>query len=387
MESDAYHKLSITSKVQLLKIMNKLIISGVIIMTLLTGCTKQINSILPNVYLDFMDKKGVYIGCEGNFMYGNASLSFYDKNEKKVYNQIFYNTNNFPIGDVLQSVKIKNDLLYLMVNNSGKIYIANKNNMTYQSKIIGLTSPRYINFIDDKKAYVTDLYSPAIAVINTESNEVINGIMIGFSTEGNVKSTEEMVRYKNKIFTCSWSNSNQVYRIDTKTNTIIDSIQVTKQPNSLVIDMNNKLWVMCDGSYTGSPYGKVNAALCRIDAETFTLEKTFTFSDDKVQPSRLNIDATGENIFYIYGTHAGGEDNYGVYKMSVEDNQISYTPFIEANDKIIYSLGIDHDNGDIYVGDAIDYAQAGVVYRYNKNAILIDSFKTGIIPSSFAFKY
>ncbi len=353
----------------------------------LGGCNEPFGSMEPNVYVDFTGRRGVFIGCEGNFMYGNASLSFYDKQTKEVYNQVFYGTNNFPMGDVLQSVKIQGDLLYMMVNNSGKIYVADKNSMVYKSKISGLTSPRYINFLGGDKAYVSDLYSPAIAVIDTRLNEVTGGVMIGFAEGGTPRSTEEMIRYKDFIYTCSWSYCDQVYKIDTRTDKVVDSLRVTKQPNSLVLDKNNKLWVMCDGAYVGSPYGKVNGALCRIDAETFTIEKTFVFSDETVQPSRLRLDASGENIYYVYGRHKSGGDDYGIYKMSVDSPTTPTQPFIKTGDKLIYSLGIDNSDGDIYVGDAIDYSQAGMIYRYNSEGELVDNFRAGIIPGSFAFKY
>lgn len=57
---------------------------------------------------------------------------------------------------------------------------------------------------------------------------------------------------------------------------------------------------------------------------------------------------------------------------------------------MIYGLAIDSTNGEIYVGDAIDFEQPGVVYRYRdtgQGAELVDSFGVkGMLPSAFAFK-
>jgi hypothetical protein len=51
-----------------------------------------------------------------------------------------------------------------------------------------------------------------------------------------------------------------------------------------------------------------------------------------------------------------------------------------------YSLAIDPENSEIYVGDAIDHSQNGIVHRYSSVGMLIDEFKVGISPGNFAFK-
>ncbi len=40
----------------------------------------------------------VIILNEGNFMYGNSSISYYDASSRKVQNDVFYNQNGFPTG-------------------------------------------------------------------------------------------------------------------------------------------------------------------------------------------------------------------------------------------------------------------------------------------------
>jgi len=49
-------------------------------------------------------------------------------------------------------------------------------------------------------------------------------------------------------------------------------------------------------------------------------------------------------------------------------------------------MAIDPNTSEIYLGDAIDHRQNGMVYRYSVSGKLIDEFKVGISPGNFSFK-
>ena len=71
--------------------------------------------------------------------------------------------------------------------------------------------------------------------------------------------------------------------------------------------------------------------------------------------------------------------------MNINDQTLPTTAFIANNSNTFYGLGIDPVNQDVYVSDAIDYVQNGIIFRYSSSGSLIHQFNSGIIPGAFLF--
>ncbi len=78
--------------------------------------------------------------------------------------------------------------------------------------------------------------------------------------------------------------------------------------------------------------------------------------------------------------------NNDVWKLSITAVNFPNEPFIPQLNRLFYALGVDPINADVYVSDAIDYMQAGVVFRFANSGQAIDTFKVGIVPGYFCFK-
>ncbi len=336
------------------------------------------------------NKKGhdVFIINQGNFGYGNSSLSYYDPVAKTVINNVFYGTNGLPLGDVANSMVTRDSLGYIVVNNSGKIYIINENTFQYVGKITGFTSPRNMCFISDSKAYVTDMYSKTIQVVNPKTMQITDSINIdNHNPDFTQHTSEQVVLYNGLAFVNSWSYDDKILVVNTNTDQVVDSITVTKQPNTMVLDKNDHLWVLSDGGYSGSPYGQVNAALTEIDAKTRQVMKTFTFPEMAASPTGLCLNPSGDTLYFLkpsaYGTTISSP---GVYAMSISDQNLPALPVIPQDNRSFYALGVDPGNGTIYVSDAKDYSHSGEVYVYSPAGQVQDSLTAGIIPGGFCFK-
>ena len=318
---------------------------------------------------------GLFITNEGNFQYGNATLSYYDPETREVQNEVFYRANGMKLGDVAQSMTIRDGIGWVVVNNSHVIFAIDVNTFKEVGRITGFTSPRYIHFLSDEKAYVTQIWDPRIFIINPKKYEITGYIECPGMDFGN-GSTEQMVQYGKYVYVNCWSYQNRILKIDTVTDKVVGELTVGIQPTSLVMDKNYKIWTITDGGYSGSPYGYEAPSLYRIDAETFTVEKQFKFNLGDA-PSEVQLNGAGDKLYWI---------NKDIWSMDVDDERIPVRPFIEYSNTLYYGLTVSPASGDVYVADAIDYQQPGIIYRYTAEGRLVDQFYVGIIPGAFCWK-
>ena len=189
-------------------------------------------------------------------------------------------------------------------------------------------------------------------------------------------STEQMVQYGKYVYCNCWSYQNRIIKIDTETDQVVDELKIGIQPTSLVMDKYNKMWTITDGGYEGSPYGYEAPSLYRIDAETFTVEKQFKFKLGD-WPSEVQLNGDRDKLYWI---------NKDIWCMDVTASRVPVRPFLEYSGTIYYGLTVNPANGEVYIADAIDYQQQGMIYRYSLDGELIDEFYVGIIPGAFCWK-
>ena len=318
---------------------------------------------------------GLFITNEGMFQYGNATLSYYDPETKSVENEVFYRANAMKLGDVAQSMTIRDGVGWIVVNNSHVIFAIDINTFKEVGRITNLASPRYIHFVSDEKAYVTQIWDNRIFIVNPKRYEITGYIECpNMAMESG--STEQMVQYGKYVFVNCWSYQNRILKIDTETDQVVDELIVGIQPTSLVMDKNYKLWTITDGGYEESPYGYETPSLYRIDAAKFEIEKQFRFKPGD-SPSEVQINGEGDKLFWI---------NKDIWSMDVEADRVPVRPFLKYRDTKYYGLTVNPRNGDVYVADAIDYQQQGVIYRYTADGEPVDEFYVGVTPGAFCWK-
>ncbi|MBR2051958.1 MAG: hypothetical protein IJ961_05745, partial [Bacteroidales bacterium] len=87
-----------------------------------------------------------------------------------------------------------------------------------------------------------------------------------------------------------------------------------------------------------------------------------------------------ENIYFLNG----GFGTLSLYKMSVDEDALPTTPFINSQSKVFTNVIVSED-GDIYLTDVKDYVQNGEILRYTSEGEFVTSFSAGIIPGAMMF--
>ena len=345
----------------------------VLLMLAIVACNKDddFGEITPDSP-GYKPGNGVFIINEGNFGNGNGSLSFLNLDSLSMYNNIFYHANQRPLGDVPQTMTISGDTAWIVVNNSGKVEVVDLTNMSSISTIGGFQSPRFFLSVTNQKAYVSDFVDEGIFVVNKQN----------FSIEGKVSlgcSSEQMLLAEGKVFVAFWSNygfshleNNKLMVIDADSDQVIDSVFVGKEPNSLVLDNEEKLWVLCSGGFAAEE----KPSLWRIDPINHEIITSLIFPDINNSPTSLCANGRGDTLYFL---------NQGVFRLAIDSQQLPDEPIITEDEHLFYTLGINPITSEIFTSDAIDYQQRGLILRYRPDGDFIDSFRAGIIPGRFVF--
>jgi hypothetical protein len=172
-----------------------------------------------------------------------------------------------------------------------------------------------------------------------------------------------------KVYAVESGGAN-VYMIDPYTDVIEDSINVGWAPNSIREDQNGKIWVISYGAFDGS----MAATLTRIDPSDNGIEMQWDFPTGT--PSDLEINEAGDAVYFV---------NNDIFRMDITATSLPGGPLIAADGRTLYGLGIDEEENMIYVSDAIDFQQIGMIYRYAMDGNEVDNFTAGIIPGDFYF--
>lgn len=343
-----------------------------ILLVFLASCMKWEYTIQEDFTLP---KNVLFVINEGNFQYGNATLTYYDPLLQTAENEVFLRSNGMKLGDVAQSMTIRGDIAWLVVNNSHVVFAINTTTLKEVGRIVNLTSPRYMHFISDEKAYITQIWDNRIFIVNPKRYAITGYIQVPNMTMES-GSTEQIVQKGKYVYINCWSYQNRILKIDTETDQIVGELTIGIQPTSLVLDANGKLWTVTDGGYEGSPYGYEAPALYRINPEEMRVEQRFDFEFGQ-SPSEIQVNGDATKIYWI---------NNDIWEMDVNATSLPATPFLPSKGTIYYGLTVSPENGDVYVADAIDYVQQGKIYRYSATGEYIDEFYAGIIPGAFCWK-
>jgi len=343
--------------------MRKLYITSfyIILYTIISSCVK-LNPVENINNVSINGNELILVGNEGNFQYGNATLSAYNKYTNEISNNIYQSINQEPIGDVLHSITHINHQIYLVVNNSGKIIVIDDESFEKIYEINNLISPRKIIKVDNSKFYITDIYSNTISIYDHYNQSTSYISVSGWC--------EDMVMQNGKVFVGNITN-NLVYVINSSNNSIIDSISVGTNPVSMQEDARGNLWVLSQGNQNQNESPSISI----IETQNHSIIKSFNLVDNQSFPGFLNIDIETHQVFLI---------NKHIYKFQNLDDTNPQIIWDNSGNNF-YNLKINPYNKDLYITDAKDYVQNGSLIIIDSIGNFKQEISTGILPKSIVF--
>jgi len=260
---------------------------------------------------------------------------------------------------------IDGDRAFIIVNNSGTVEMIDLNTMESLGTLTGIISPRQM-VIRERKAYVSSLMSDLIYIIDIDNLVVTGTVDIGCNSEA-------LVIAGNRLFAANWSGGAKITVVNLTDNTVETEINTGLEPESMVLDRNNRLWVLCTGGYMNEEIPMI----MKINALTLAVEDELEFRTVSDNPSSLTVNSGGDTLYYI---------DEGVRRMTVTTDALPENAFISTGGRLFYKLAASPWNGMIMVTDAIDWQQKGDLLIYNRNGSLVDTEQCGIIPGFVRFK-
>lgn len=317
---------------------------------------------------------GAFILNEGNFGRANGSLSFYSAEDGQVQNNIFSGVNGRALGDVVQSMTIIDTLGFIVVNNSNKIEVIGIRSWKSKATINmpAGSSPYYLADGGNGKAYITNLYTNSVSVLNLSTLQITGSIEVGANPEAIL--VHQGLAY---VANGGFGFGNTVSVINLTTGLVQQNIRVGDNPRFLSVDAQDNLHVLCTGRYgdwnnpndpgtDGGVYKISTANHQRLDSLVIL-----------GHPSRLAVDGQGRG-YYI------DPNNGGIVRYSLETMQVLNQNLIAG---YYYSVSVDAVSEQIFVLDAKDYSQNGDLKIYDFNGQLRETHTVGIIPGSVTFVY
>lgn len=346
--------------------------------------------------------KGMYVLNEGNWGANKASVDYLDLSSTPVgYTTDLWAQRNpsvvMGLGDMGSDMKIYGSKLWIVVNGSNKVEIADA--ATCQRLgVVDVPNGRFVAF-SGAHAYVTSYTgtsmqdgnaSPgSVYKIDTTTMKTVARIDVGLQPE-EIDVVGDRIYVANSGGYSAPDYDRTVSVIDINTFKEIEKIDVAINLLRLKADNDGKLWVTSQGDYGATP------------AKFYVLNKD---KDGKMRVQKT-IDKTpisfcivGDSLYYYtsewsYITSSYAV-NYGIINTKTCEEVASTlfkTPADAAHIMMPYGIIVCPGTNEAYPGkhdffimDAMDYTSSGKVHHFNADGTLNRSYNAGDLPGPAAF--
>lgn len=303
----------------------------------------------------------LFVASEGTYGDSNGSISVYAEEEKIQTVE--------SLGDVVQSILINDDKLFVIVNNSHLIkrYTITESGLNLPGIEISTnnSSPREMVIVNNK-LYFTNWNSSDVKVLDLVTFSIISSIPLDGIPEDIVSKDENLYVSISQLELYDTNNGSTVVQININTEEITNTYEVGRGPEKILID-NDNLWIsrtFYSPDWVSATYG---SSLINLGTDEISI------------------------IDYGMGMICGGnilKFNNQIYR-TVNGGVAPLTTDLNLNiaSKVgsyqnLYSAS--SSNGNLLLGTS-DYVAPDTVYIHDQLGEPIRELPVGILPKDFAF--
>jgi len=303
----------------------------------------------------------LFVASEGTYGDSNGSISVYAEEEKIQTVE--------SLGDVVQSILINDDKLFVIVNNSHLIkrYTITESGLNLPGIEISTnnSSPREMVIVNNK-LYFTNWNSSDVKVLDLVTFSIISSIPLDGIPEDIVSKDENLYVSISQLELYDTNNGSTVVQININTEEITKTYEVGRGPEKMLID-NDNLWIsrtFYSSDWASATYG---SSLINLGTDEISI---IDYGMGMI---------CGGNILkfnnQIYRTVNGGVAPLTTdLNLNIASKMGSY--------QNLYSASSSNEN--LLLGTS-DYVAPDTVYIHDQLGEPIRELPVGILPKDFAF--
>ena len=318
----------------------------------------------------------IVVANQGNFSDANGSLTYFESGAATASQDIVPGLNT-----LIQSVLLQDRTGYILSNTADRIDIFNLDTFERTGQITGVSSPRYMAVVGTEKAYVSNLFTESVTIIDLASNTVTGTVATG-------KNPEDIAVIGNNAYVANsgfGADDSTLTVIDIATDSVIDTMQTgCDGPRFLEVDNDNELWVFCNGKTV------FNADFSEIIEQTNGQVVVFHGATGE-EVVRIPLDAQsgasslGQDAWYDPVTQqmflvVGAE----VVVFDTVENEQQMAIQIDGDEQI-GGIAYESTSDRLYVARITDFTSSGFVSIHDLSGMETGRFSAGVAPAFIAF--
>lgn len=330
------------------------------------------------------------IGIEGVSPNGISSLASYNITNQQVENNLYRKANINPMGSQMSDMMIdaENRILSFVLPGSNKIVFADLDDYSLLGTTPNLLRINKVAKTATNRYYVSSAELEGVYIVNPLNQNLVEEFVF-YGTNPTAIAVHEDLAFV-AITGDAVVMDSTIAIIRTGVDTLITKLNVGRFPNSMVVDNDNNMYILCAGDFNAanpaiSGIGSIwkynlDTLQMAIDSSlAITPDTVMYFTDNQLKPHSLSYDPNGNNLYYV-----GDNPTGNIYYMSINANRVSENPIVTGN---YYNIAFDAIDQELYgLRTPNDINKDGDLQVFDPVGNLKTSIRIGVKPRDVAFK-